>query len=118
MLQHLGGAGNPTKHQSVYRSRANAIDADFLWAKVVSQITSARFQGGLGDSHDIVVWNDLFRAVIGHRDDATAVGHEWSGGAGERNQRIGADIMGDPKGLAGGIDEFALERVLWRKSHR
>ena len=37
------------------------------------------------------------------------------GGAGQRHQRVGADIVRHAERLAGGVHKFALQRVLGRE---
>ena len=47
--------------------------------------------------------------MVGHGQDAAAVLHERRGGAGERDEGIDADIVGDAKAFAAGIDEPAIQ---------
>ncbi len=57
----------------------------FFGPEIVGEIAGARFEARLGDAHYIVVRDHLFSAVIGHRENASALGHERSRGAGERD---------------------------------
>ena len=44
--------------------------------------------------------------------------HERRGGARQRDERIGAHVVGDAKRLAAGVHEFAFQRGLGRERHR
>ena len=44
--------------------------------------------------------------------------HERQGGVRQRDERVGAHIVGDAKRLAAGVHEFSFERGLGRERHR
>ena len=48
------------------RAGGDRVDADFLVAQVERQVARGRFQGGLGDAHDVVAGDDLFAAEVSH----------------------------------------------------
>ncbi|CAE1302764.1 unnamed protein product [Acanthosepion pharaonis] len=56
--------------------------------------TSARLKRRLGHAHDIVMRDDLFRAIIGQRQDRSALRHHLTCALGHRDQRIGRDVHG------------------------
>ena len=53
--------------------------------------------------------HDFLRAVVGEGHDAAALGHQRAGGAGQRHQRIDADVERDAEALAAGVGELALQ---------
>ena len=115
MLEHLGKAGDAARGQSVHRPGADAIDANFLGPKIVGQIARARFERRLGDPHDIVVGHDLFRAVVGHGDNASALGHQRRSGVGKRDERVSAHVVRHAECLAAGVHKIAFERLFRRE---
>src|SRR5215469_18275986 len=108
-FHHLSQAGDAAGGESLERSGGNGIDANFLFPEITGQITHRALEGGLGYGHDVVFRDDSFGAVIGHRDDGTAVFHERSSGPRNRDQGVHTDIMGDTKSLASGIYEVSLQ---------
>src|ERR1035441_7274054 len=118
VLEHLVEAANAPRGQRVHRAGADAVDADLLRAEIVGEIARAGFEGGLGHTHHVVMGYDFLRAVVAHADDAATLRHERRSGAGERHQRIGADVVGNAEGLAAGVDEFAFEGFLGRERYR
>ncbi len=90
----------------------------FFGAKIVGQIAGAGFQRGLGHAHDVVVRHDFLRAVVGHGDNAAAFGHERRGFAGQGDQGIGADVVRDAEGFAGGVEKCRLRALRAGRTRR
>ena len=85
MFQHGREPADSARGQRLHRAGGNAVHADFFRAEIVGKITRAGFETGLGHAHHVVMRHDFFRAVIGHRDDAAAVGHQRRRFARERD---------------------------------
>ena len=62
--------------------------------------------------------HDLLRPVIGHGHDAPAIGHQRRGFAGERHQRVSADIVRDPERFARCAHKIAFKRFARSVSKR
>jgi hypothetical protein len=75
MFQHRHETADATRCQRVNRAGRNTIHPNFFWAEIVGEITSAGFQGSFGYAHDVVVRHDFLSAVVGHRDNASAIRH-------------------------------------------
>ena len=118
VLKHISEAADASRRQRVHRASTDAVDADLVRAKIVGEIAGAGFERGLGNAHDVVVRDDLFGAVVTHADDAAAFRHERRGGPRQSHQRVSANIVRHPKGLAAGINELAFKSVLWRERYR
>src|ERR1700721_585407 len=52
------------------------VDTDLFCAEVGGKVADGGFERGLCDAHDVVVWEDLFCAVVGEGEDGAALGHE------------------------------------------
>ena len=50
-------------------------------------------------------------AVVGEGEDGAAFGHERSGGAGDGDEGVDADVVGDAEVIAGGEQEVVLDGV-------
>src|SRR6185312_400269 len=87
----------------------DGVDADVFRAEIPCQVADGGFQRRLGQRHHVVIGDDLFRGVIRQRHDAAAIGHERGGGAADGDQRIDADLVGDAKAFAAGVDERSSE---------
>ena len=88
-----------------------ALTRMFFGPSVSGEVAYGGFERGLGDAHDVVVGEDLFGAVVGEGEDGTAFGHERGGGAGDGDERVDADVVGDAEVLAGGQQEVVFECV-------
>src|SRR5712664_1950154 len=75
MFQHRHETADATRCQGVDWAGRNTIHSDFLRPEVVGKITSTGFEGGFGYAHDVVMRHDFLSAVVGHRDNASAIRH-------------------------------------------
>src|SRR6185437_1854979 len=107
-LQHVTQTGDTAGGESLDRARRDGVDPNFLRSKVAGEIADGALQSGFGDGHHVVMRDNFLRAKVGHGHDASAVGHERRGGAGDRNQGIDAYVHRDAKAFARSIDELAL----------
>src|SRR5581483_1143242 len=87
----------------------DGVDPDFFRAELVSKITHGGLEAGFADAHDVVVGEDLFGAVVGEGEDGGAFGHERGGDAGDRDERVDADVVGDGEVVAGGGEDRVLD---------
>ena len=94
----------------MHRAGGNTVHPDFFRAEIVSKIARAGFKAGFGNAHHVVMRYDFLGPVIGHRDDAAAIGHQRRRFARERDQRIRADILRDAEGFACRADKIAFQR--------
>ena len=117
VLEHVGESGNSPGGQGIHGSRTDAVHPDFSRTEAVRQIASACFQGCLRDTHDVVMGYDLFRPVIGHRNDTATRRHKWGRSSRQGDQGIGTDIMGYPECLPTGIQEISFQSILRSKGH-
>ncbi len=62
--------------------------------------------------------NDLLRAVIGQRQDRTALGHHGACAPGHRDQRIGGNVHRHQEVVEAGVDIFPAQFALVRKADR
>src|SRR6266403_351254 len=115
-LEHVAQPSDGSRGKRLDGPRGNGIDANALRPQVECQIAHARFQCGFGYAHHVVSRHNFFRAVVGHRNDAAAGGHQRSGRARHRNQRIHTDVVGDAKSFARSIEELTLQFLRGRKS--
>src|SRR4029077_17853366 len=118
MLEHRRETADPACRKSVDWPGGDAIHADFFCPEIVGKVTRAGLEAGFGDAHHVVVRDYFLSTVISHREDAASVGHEWRGGPAERYQGIGSDVVRCPEGVAGRVEEVALERFLGSESNR
>src|SRR5690606_1883108 len=95
--------------QGLHRPRRDGVDPNVLRAQVGRQVAHAALQGRLGGAHHVVVAEDPGGTQVRQGDDAAAAGHQGAGGAGHGDQRVGADVVGQGKALAGGVDETSLQ---------
>src|SRR6058998_2996747 len=74
MFQHRREPADSTRGQRLHWPSGDAVHPDFFRTKIVGKIAGARFETGLSHAHHVVMRHDLFRPVIGHRHDASAIG--------------------------------------------
>src|SRR5207249_77052 len=118
MFQHRREPADSTGGQRLHRPSGNAVYPDFFRTEIVGKIARARFETGLGYAHHVVMRHDLFRPVISHRDDASAVGHLRRYFTRERHQRVSADIVRDTERFARRAHKIAFQRLSWRECQR
>ena len=53
--------------------------------------------------------DDFLGSVVAEGHDAAAFGHERHGGAGDGDERVDADVVGDAEAFAAGVDELAAQ---------
>ncbi len=86
-----------------------ALTRMFFRAERGGEVADGGFERGLGDAHDVVVGEDLGGAVVGEGHDGAAFGHERGGGAGDGDERVDADVVGDAEAFAAGVEEVVLD---------
>ena len=86
-----------------------ALTRIFFAAEIGGEIADGSFERGFGDAHDVVVGKDLLGAVVGEGEDGAAFGHERLGGAGEGDEGVDADVVGDAEVFAGGVEDSVLD---------
>ena len=118
MLQHLAKSADAARGQCLHRACGNAVHPDFFRPKIVSEIARACFETGFRNTHDVVVRHNFFRAVIGHGHNAPAICHHRRNFACQRDQRIGADVVGNAECFPRGAYEISFERFLRREGDR
>jgi hypothetical protein len=87
----------------------DGVDANFFCAEVGGEVADGGFQSGFCDAHDVVVGEDLFSAVVGEGEDGAALGHEWLCAAGEGDEGVDADVVGDAEVVALGVEDVVLD---------
>src|SRR5205807_10033386 len=92
-------------------SGGNGVHADLPLSEIVGQIAHCALKSGFGNAHDVVVRHNLFRSVVSHGQDAAAIFHQRNRGAGDSDQRVDADVVGDTESFARRVDEFSLQFV-------
>ena len=111
VLEHFRKPGNAARSQGVYRTGADAVDADFLRTQIVGQIAGTGFERSLGHPHHIVMGHDLFSPIVCHGNNAAAFSHERRGAVSQGHQRVSAHIMRHAKGFARRVDELSFQRL-------
>ena len=79
------------------------MDADIFGAERGGEVADGGLERGLGDAHHVVVGKDFFCAVVSEGEQGAAFGHERGGGAGERDEGIDRDVVGDAEVFALGL---------------
>ena len=87
----------------------DSIDADLFGAEFEGEITDEGFKRGFSNTHDVVVGEDLFGAVIGESEKRTALGHKRKGGAGYRDERVDADVVSYSEIPTGGFEDGVFD---------
>src|SRR5712691_2470808 len=108
-LEHVAETGDAARGQRFDGTGGDGVDANILGAEIVGEIAHRGFQRGFGYAHDVVARDNFFRSVVGEGDDAAAGSHQRERAAGDGDERIDADVVGDAKTFAGGVDEIAFE---------
>ncbi len=107
--EDAGKVADAASGESLDGASGDGVDADVLRAEIRGEVADDGLEGSFRRAHDVVVREDLVGAIVGEGEDRAALGHERLGGAGERNQRIGADIEGDAEVFTGGLDDSVLD---------
>ena len=90
-LQDIAEVADAGRGQRLDRASGDGVDADLLLAKVGGQIAHAGFQRGFGDAHDVVMGHPFFGAIIGQRQQRSAVAHQLLGALGDSREGIAGD---------------------------
>src|SRR5882724_12934099 len=69
-LEHVAEAGDAAGGERFERAGGNGVDANILGAEIAGEITNAGLERSFGDAHDVIFWNDFFRAKVAQRDDS------------------------------------------------
>jgi len=85
--------------------RGNRVDADSLLAQLGGEVAHRRLERRLGHSHHVVVRQGALRAEVGERQHRAPVLHQGERRVRDGDQRIGADVEGDPEALPAGTVE-------------
>ena len=108
---HVAVPLDDSGRDGVERAGRHGVDADGVGPEVVGQLGDLVLKSGLGGTHDVVAGEDALGGLEGERDDAAAVGHERRAVPGNREERVCADVEGEPEALAPGVDEPTSEIV-------
>ncbi len=98
------------------RSGRQGVDTDALRPQLRSHVACRGFESGLHRPHDVIVFNDLFRAEIGYGHAHAAGAHQRLGGAHHADEGVDRNVHGDGKALAGTIDNARMQILLRTKS--
>ena len=109
--EDLGEVADAAGGEGFDGAGGDGVDADVFGAEGDGEVADGGFERGLGDAHDVVVGEDFFRAVVGQGQHGSAFGHEGRGAAGECDEGVDADIVGDAEVLARGEQEIFFEGV-------
>ena len=115
MLQHRTEIGHAASGESLNWTSTDRIDADVAWSKILCEVTSARFECCFCDAHDVVTGDDFFCAVVRHRNNAAAFGHQRRRSACKLWQRVSTDLECCEKRFASCVEIFAAERFTRRE---
>src|SRR6266436_6025675 len=63
-LEHVAEAGDAAGGERFQRTGGDSVDTNIPGAEVAGEITNAGLERGLCDAHDVVFWNDFFRAKV------------------------------------------------------
>ena len=91
------------------------MDADALGPELVGEVPHRRFQRGLDRAHQIIVRDNLLGAVVAHRDQHAALGHQRLGELRHAHEGMAGDVHGGEESLDRAVDEPALEIRLGRR---
>jgi len=94
------------------------MHADSLAAQLVRQVTAARFESGLHRPHHVVARHDLVGAVVTHREQRSAVLHQWGGEPRHAHERVTGDVHGLLEAFGGAVDERSAQILLRRERDR
>ncbi len=86
----------------------DGVDADAAGAEGGGEVADGGLESGFSDAHDVVVGEGFGGAVVGEGEDGGALGHEGGGAAGEGDERVDADVVGDVEVFAGGEEEVVV----------
>ena len=89
----------------------DGVDADFFRAEVGGEIANGGFESRFSYSHDVVVGEHLFCAVVSESEDGAAFGHERLCGASERNEGVDADVVGHAEVFAGSSQDIVYFHI-------
>ncbi len=101
-------AGTRQRSHGAGRDR---VDADAVAAQIGRQIAHRGFQGGFGDTHDVVAGHDAHGACIGQCDHGAALFHQGRGSACNVGEGIAGDFHRTTEVGAGRIDIAALQLI-------
>src|SRR5208282_2041985 len=71
----------------------NRVDTDLLRAEVAGEVTDRCFEGGFGNSHDVVIRHDSLRSQIRQRENRAAGSHKWRRRSRDSNERVAANLL-------------------------
>src|SRR5271165_1362264 len=76
VFEHGSETGYSTGGKSLHRACTDAVHSNLSWTQIVRQIARRGLEAGFRNSHDVVVWNNLFGAIVGHRNYTPSVRHQ------------------------------------------
>src|SRR5690606_41219292 len=99
--------------QGTDRASGNGVDADAVLAQAVGQVAHAGFQAGFGHAHDVVVGHGAYGAQVGQGQQvAVALFQQLTAALGQRDEAVGADVVGNLVAITGGcFGEVAIQLV-------
>src|SRR6266446_3278495 len=120
VLEDLREAADAAGGQRVDRPRRDRVHTNPPRAHVGGEIPDGRFQRRLRHAHDVVAGGDLFGAVVRHGQDGRLARllEQRQRRAGEADQGVRGDVVGDPEALARRLAEGALQIFPLSERHR
>ena len=89
----------------------DGVDADVFGAEGDGEVADSSFKCCFRYSHYVIVGKGFSGPVVSEGEDGAAVGHERGCAAGEGDEGVGADVVGDAEVVAGGEDEVVLDGI-------
>src|SRR5271165_4217601 len=119
--QHLRKTDDGTGRSGLDRTSRDGVDPYVQGSQVAREVADVRLQGGFCNPHYVVVLDYSDGAKIGQGDYGPAAGvlggHERSRGAGDGEQRVGADVLSERVSGPRGFDEWAAQVLAIRKGN-
>src|SRR5271157_1941467 len=94
------------------------MNADAFRPKLRGDVSDRSLQRGFDGTHEIVVFDDLFRTVEGDREQASASRHEGLGQARHANERMARNVHGEREAGLRAIGDPAVQILLRREGDR
>src|SRR5665213_1102446 len=94
-VENLSEVADTAGGEGLDGAGGDGVDANVFGAEGGGEVAHCGLKRGLGHAHDVVVGEDFLRAVVGEGEDGAAFGHQWRGGAGDRDPPVDADVVRD-----------------------
>jgi hypothetical protein len=110
-FEDFGEVANAAGGEGLDGAGGDGVDADVFAAERGGEVADGGFECGFGDTHDVVVGEDLGGAVVGEGEDTAAFSHERYGGSADGDKRVDTDVVGDAEVFTGGEEEVVFDGV-------